>query len=234
MEHKQTSLVLRVCRHNMTSRGGFAWPEVGGEVAAPDWKANSECGNGLHGWLYGQGDHSCVNYWQEENSKWLVLEVPSADIVMLGGKCKFPRATVRFVGTKSEAADYILAHEPRAANVDVIGAVRLVGDKLNVLVGSLGTATAGEGGTATAGKGGTATAGNYGTATAGEGGTATAGNYGTATAGEGGTATAGEGGTATAGNYGTATAGEGGTATAGEGGTATAGNYGTATAGEGG
>ncbi|SPA25907.1 S-antigen family protein (fragment) [Cupriavidus taiwanensis] len=238
----ETSLVLRVCAPDMTSRGGFKWPEVGGQVSAPDWEATSECGAGLHGWLYGQGDHSCVSYWQQDDAKWLVLEVPSAEIIMLGGKCKFPRATVRFVGTKSEAADYLLAHEPRAADVGVIGLVRLVGDQQSTLVGALGTATAGEGGTATAGNYGTATAGEGGTATAGYRGTATAGNYGTATAGEGGTATAGYRGTATAGNYGTATAGNYGTATAGEGGTATAGyrgtatagNYGTATAGEGG
>jgi hypothetical protein len=240
--NNETSLVLRVCAPDMTSRGGFKWPGVGETVSAPDWKANSECGAGLHGWLYGQGDHGCVDYWQQAEAKWLVLEVRSADIIMLGGKCKFPSAVVRFVGTKSEAADYIVAHEPRAASVDVIGLVRLVGDKQSTLVGALGTATAGEGGTATAGEGGTATAGYRGTATAGEGGTATAGYRGTATAGYRGTATAGNYGTATAGNYGTATAGyrgtatagEGGTATAGEGGTATAGNYGTATAGEGG
>ncbi|MGX0622379.1 hypothetical protein ACUXAV_005100 [Cupriavidus metallidurans] len=248
--NNETSLVLRVCAPDMTSRNGFKWPGVGESVSAPDWKANSECGEGLHGWLYGQGEHDCVSYWQQPEAKWLVLEVRSADIIMLGGKCKFPSAVVRFVGTKSEAADYIVANEPRAASVDVIGLVRLVGDKQSTLVGALGTATAGYRGTATAGNYGTATAGNYGTATAGyrgtatageggtatagEGGTATAGNYGTATAGYRGTATAGEGGTATAGYRGTATAGEGGTATAGEGGTATAGEGGTATAGEGG
>jgi len=236
-----TSLVLRVCRADHTSRNGFAWPQaVGEEIAAPDWKGNKECGNGLHGWLYGQGDHSCVDYWVDQDAKWYVLEVPSDSITMLGGKCKFPRAVVRFIGAKSEAAAYILEHEPLAHEVAVIGACLKVGDKETVLVGGLGTATAGYRGTATAGyRGtatagyrGTATAGESGTATAGESGTATAGNYGTATAGESGTATAGYRGTATAGNYGTATAGNYGTATAGYRGTATAGNYGTATAGE--
>lgn len=152
--NNETSLVLRVCAPDMTSRGGFKWPGVGETVSAPDWKANSECGYGLHGWLYGQGDHGCVDYWQQAEAKWLVLEVRSADIIMLGGKCKFPSAVVRFVGTKSEAADYIVAHEPRAASVDVIGLVRLVGDKQSTLVGALGTATAGYRGTATAGEGG--------------------------------------------------------------------------------
>lgn len=150
-----TSLVLRVCRADMSSRSGFSWPaDVGAEVSAPDWKNNKECGNGLHGWLYGQGDHSCVSYWEDAEAKWMVLEVPSADIVMLDGKCKFPSAVVRFVGTKSAAADFILANEPQALNVAVIGACLKVGDGEVVLVGSLGTATAGNSGTATAGKSG--------------------------------------------------------------------------------
>ena len=198
-----TSLVLRVCRPDYTSHSSFSWPsEIGVEVAAPDWKKNKECGNGLHGWLYGQGDHSCVSYWENDEAKWMVLEVPSADIVMLGGKCKFPSAKVRYIGTRSAAADFIIANEPKALNVAVIGACLKVGDGEVVQVGSLGTATAGESGTATAGYRGTATAGYRGTATAGY--------RGTATAGESGTATAGESGTATAGNYGTATAGESG------------------------
>ena len=147
-----TSLVLRVCRADHTSRNGFAWPQaVGEEIAAPDWKGNKECGNGLHGWLYGQGDHSCVDYWVDQDAKWYVLEVPSDSITMLGGKCKFPRAVVRFIGAKSEAAAYILEHEPLAHEVAVIGACLKVGDKETVLVGGLGTATAGYRGTATAG-----------------------------------------------------------------------------------
>ncbi|MES2348469.1 MAG: hypothetical protein V4641_12980, partial [Pseudomonadota bacterium] len=156
----ETSLVLRVCKADMTSKNGFAWPtELGAPVEAPDWKKNTECGSGLHGWLYGQGDHTCVSYWEQEGAKWLVLEVPSADIVMLGGKCKFPRAVVRFIGSKTDAAAFLLANEPRAATVAVIGATRSCGDGGNVMVGALGTATAGYSGTATAGYSGTATAG---------------------------------------------------------------------------
>ena len=165
----ETSLVLRVCRPDLTSHSGFSWPaDVGAEVSAPDWKKNKECGNGLHGWLYGQGDHSCVSYWENDDAKWMVLEVPSAEIVMLGGKCKFPNARVRFIGTKSDAADFIIANEPKALNVAVIGACMKVGDGEAIQVnGARGTATAGYRGTATAGYRGTATAGNYGTATAG-------------------------------------------------------------------
>jgi hypothetical protein len=226
-----TSLVLRTCRADLTSSNSFQWPGVGEEASAPDWRKDANCGHGLHGWLYGQGDHDCSSFL-DADSKWLVVEVVSDEIVMLGGKCKFPRGTVRFVGDRVDATDYLLAHEPRAAACSVIGANRTVGDNQPVDVGALGCATAGTRGTATAGTRGTATAGTRGTATAGYCGTATAGHCGTATAGTCGTATAGYCGTATAGTCGTATAGDSGTATAGTRGTATAGTRGTATAGD--
>jgi hypothetical protein len=226
-----TSLVLRTCRADMTSTNGFVWPEVGGEASCPDWSAKAECGNGLHGWLYGQGDHGCSSFL-DTDSKWLVVEVATDSIVMLGGKCKFPRGTVRFAGERKAATEFLLANEPRSSSVAVIGAMLTVGDRQAVIVGALGSATAGYSGTATAGDSGTATAGDRGTATAGYSGTATAGYSGTATAGYSGTATAGDSGTATAGDRGTATAGYSGTATAGYSGTATAGDSGTATAGD--
>ena len=227
----KTSLILRTCRADMTSKNGFKWPSVGEVATAPDWKPNAECGNGLHGWLYGQGDHSCSEYL-DETAKWLVVEVITENIVMLDGKCKFERGVVRFIGDKKSATDFLIANEPQCAKVAVIGATVIVGDTENALTGHSGTATAGYSGTATAGYSGTATAGDYGTATAGYSGTATAGHRGTATAGYSGTATAGYSGTATAGYSGTATAGYSGTATAGDYGTATAGDYGTATAGD--
>ncbi|NII73217.1 hypothetical protein FHW84_001786 [Dyella sp. SG562] len=199
----ETSLVLRVCREDFTSHSGFVWPsEVGAEVLAPDWKENNNCGNGLHGWLYGQGDVTCVDHWERAGAKWLVLEVESATIVMLGGKVKFPRAVVRFVGDRQGAAAFVLEHESRAKAENLIGHAVHVGDGQVAAVGSLGTATAGDSGTATAGDSGTATAGYRGTATAGYRGTATAGDSGTATAGDSGTATAGDSGTATAGDSG--------------------------------
>ena len=228
---KGIALVLRTCKSDLTSRNGFQWADVGGTTVAEDWIDNKECGNGLHGWLFGSGDHGCSNYL-DSDSKWMVLEVELKSIVMLGEKCKFKSAKTLFVGDKKSATDYLITNEPRAKNVVVIGATVEAGDKGAVLVGALGTATAGDWGTATAGYKGTATAGYKGTATAGYKGTATAGDWGTATAGYKGTATAGYKGTATAGELGTATAGYKGTATAGELGTATAGELGTATAGE--
>ena len=155
----KTALVLRCCAPDMSSQSGFVWPGVGETVTCPDWVDNEKCGNGLHGWLYGQGDHSSSSYWATEGAKWLVVEVKEYDIRMLGGKCKFPAGVVRFVGARHEAAAYIVEHEPRAASAAVIGHISAVGDGQAVQVGALGSATAGYSGTATAGSWGTATAG---------------------------------------------------------------------------
>ena len=138
-----TALVLRCCAADMSSQNGFIWPGVGGIATAPDWIDNKECGSGLHGWLYGQGDHSSSTYWEDANSKWLVVEVAESSIRMLGGKCKFPSGKVVFVGSKVAAAAYIIAKEPRAASVAVIGAVLEVGERGAVQGGDLSVLTGG-------------------------------------------------------------------------------------------
>jgi hypothetical protein len=183
-------LILRTCNADLTSYGGFVWREAG-SVEAPDWDPEPECGNGLHGWLWGEGDGD-LGKW-EPDARWLVVSVEKSTIVDLDGKVKFPRSEVVFCGDRADATAYLAANG--GAGKAIIA----------------GTATAGDGGTATAGDAGTATAGDAGMATAGDAGTATAGSRGTATAGDAGTATAGDAGMATAGYGGTATAGEDGT-----------------------
>jgi hypothetical protein len=163
----KTALVLRCCNSDMSSKNGFVWPGVGGIAIAADWKDDGECGSGLHGWLYGQGDHQTSDYWSYPDAKWLVVEVEFSEIRMLGGKCKFQSGRVVFVGEKSEAAEYIVTNETYASDVAVIGHIKQGGEMALVSVGALGTATAGDSGTATAGYSGTATAGDSGMATAG-------------------------------------------------------------------
>ena len=229
---KETVLVLRTCSADMTSHGSFKWPKRG-PVSAPDWVDNFQCGHGLHGWLWGEGDGT-LGHVDVPNAKWLVVRVLASEIRHgkghLLGKCKFPRGYVVHCGDRKSATEYIMKHG--ASGKAVIGATVTAGDYGTATAGHRGTATAGHRGTATAGDCGIATAGDYGTATAGHYGTATAGDSATATAGDCGTATAGHHGTAMAGYCGTATAGQGGIATAGVCGTATAGDYGTATAGD--
>ena len=148
MEHK--AYILRTCKADMSSRNGFIWPREG-IAECPDWKPTKECGNGLHGALWGNGDGSLLDWGSY--AVWIVAGVD--EWIDLDGKVKFPRADVVFAGTRADAID-------RLVTLGATGAI----------IG--GTATAGDGGTATAGDGGTATAGDYGTATAGYGGTATA------------------------------------------------------------
>nr|HEX4314021.1 hypothetical protein [Kofleriaceae bacterium] len=202
------ALVLRVCHAGRVSHAreanGFTYPDVGGEVAAPDWRPTAVCGYGLHGWLWGAGSvESAGADWAFQtgaNAEWLVLEVDASNVIQLnnGSKCKFPSAVVRYVGKLADCAALIMPHAP--VGTGIIGAVASAGPRGTASAGPRGTASAGDGGTASAGDGGTASAGPRGTASAGDGGTASAGPRGTASAGDGGTASAGDGGTASAGD----------------------------------
>ena len=163
-ENGEKILALKSVRSDMTAYNRFLWPKEG-YVEAPDWRNVPECGYGLHGLAWGEGDFSLLNW--DTDAVWLVLLVdPAQGYVDLGGKVKFKGCDVLFAGSRGEAVSYLIE---RGGDV-----AKCVG----------GTATAGDEGTATAGNYGTATAGNYGTATAGDEGTATAGYKGTATAGD--------------------------------------------------
>ena len=223
---KETAYILRTCDAEMRSWEGFQWPESG-PVEAPDWEPTDECGNGLHGLLWGEGDGSLLDW--KVDARWIVARVE--EYIDLGDKVKFPRAEVVFVGDRKAATDKIIELGARGP---VVGAIVCAGDYGTASAGDYGTASAGRCGTASAGDGGTASAGDYGTASAGYMGTASAGRCGTASAGDLGTASAGYKGTASAGYRGTASAGRCGTASAGDGGTASAGALGTASVSDGG
>ncbi len=199
-----TVLVLRTCNGDLTSKNNFTYP-TSGPVQCPDWQPTAECGNGLHGLLWGQGSGVLLNW--EPSAKWLVLRVETGDIVDLRGKVKFPKGEVVHCGDQLSATQYLLANSPADKARAVVGAHVSVGHRECALVGDKGQATAGNYGHATAGYMGHATAGNYGHATAGYMGHATAGIGGQATACAWGQATTGNEGHATAGNNGQATAG---------------------------
>src|SRR6202012_2675790 len=84
----ESALVLRLCQKDMSSSHGFTWPSSG-PVEAKDWQPTKECGNGLHGWLWGRGDHSCCNYFNSEGARWLVVRVLLTDLIDLKDKVKF-------------------------------------------------------------------------------------------------------------------------------------------------
>ena len=108
---------LRTTDKDGKSHGGFQWPmQIGATVTAPDWEPTAECGNGLHGWLYGQGDHGCSDYPGTDGAKWYALEVVEADIIMLGAGYVFaPQPDVAALPTASrpEAAPAASAATPR-------------------------------------------------------------------------------------------------------------------------
>ena len=136
------ALIIRTCNAEMKSHGHFQWP-VSGHVSAPDWKPTEECGNGLHGLLWGEGDGGLLDW--SEDAKWLACSVDMATIIHLGSKVKFPECEVVFVGDCKTVPEYVRVH----------------GGEGKCIVS--GTATAGDRGTATAGDRGTATAGYSGT-----------------------------------------------------------------------
>lgn len=94
--------ILRTCNPDLTSHGGFVWPESG-HVVAPDWDPRPVCGHGLHGLLNGQGDGSLLNW--APNAKWIVCEIE--EYIDLKGKVKFAEAEVVFCGDRDAAIKYL-------------------------------------------------------------------------------------------------------------------------------
>ena len=206
MSKMNTSMVLRICKADMTGYNGFIWPTKG-HVEAPDWEATQECGHGLHGWFEAQGDASYSSYLMEPDAKYLVLKVKTDSIIHLDGKCKFPRAKVCFVGSRNEAIAYIDEHHPHLQHSPLLFASRKANDCEVARAGDYGTAVAGNGGTAVSRYKGTSVAGQGGIAVSGFRGTSIAGDHGIAMVDEYGTAISGFRGTSIAGAYGAAMAG---------------------------
>ena len=103
------ALILRTCFSDMRSTNNLIWPQSG-YVMAPDWYPSVECGRGLHGLLWGEGDgHLLIN---TRNSKWLVAEVNLEDVIDLNGKVKFPEAWVVHCGNQESATQYLYKANP--------------------------------------------------------------------------------------------------------------------------
>ena len=139
-------LILRSCKADGSSSHGFVWPKRG-HVEAPDWKPTKECGNGLHGLLWGEGDGGLLCW--DNDALWIVVEVDKGSVIDLRGKVKFPSGEVVFSGDRKAATDFLIANG--AANRAVIGAFITGGDGATV-TGSYGaTVTGGDGATVTGG-----------------------------------------------------------------------------------
>ncbi|MFE4162470.1 hypothetical protein ACFX4S_08870, partial [Kosakonia sp. YIM B13605] len=172
-------LVLRTCAADMSAYGGFVWPKSG-FVEAPDWKPQAECGNGLHGLLWGQGSAGYLSDAADAN--WMVCEVEKDTIVDLEDKVKFPNCEVVFCGEKEGAIGYLMENGGRGYAI------------------VYSTLTGGDDSTLTGGDGSTLTGGNRSTLTGGDDSTLTGGYGSTLTGGYGSTLTGGDDSTLTGGN----------------------------------
>ena len=229
--------ILKTTKAGGLTYNGFKWPtEVGAKVAAPDWNPEPECGNGLHGWLNGEGIGS-IGHIDTEGCIWMVLGVEE-EVTELQGKVKFEECTILHVGGQLSATKFLrsLVPESRA----MIGEHLLVGDNTTEMVGDYGSLTGGNYSTLTGGKYSTLTGGYGSTLTGGYDSTLTGGKYSTLTGGKYSTLTGGDGSTLTGGKYSTLTGGDNSTLTGryrsiltgGYGSTLTGGNYSTLTGGD--
>jgi hypothetical protein len=167
-----TALILRTCKADMTSWGGFKWPRRG-KVEAPDWKPTRKCGKGLHGLFWGEGAGHLLDW--SEDAVWVVARVDVDDVIDLGDKVKFPRATVLYAGDRKTATDRILKERPGAA---CVGALITGGDYATVTGGDYATVTGGDEATVTGGGEATGTGGYRATVTGGYRATVTGGDRG--------------------------------------------------------
>ena len=215
--HRGDAYVLRTCAADMTSYGGFVWPREG-VVEAPDWQPTADCGRGLHGFLWGEGDGSLADW--SRDAVWIVSRIN--EWIDLDGKVKFPRAEVVFSGSREDATAKI---RELGANGAVIGST-LTGGHGSILTG-------GRGSTLTGGDRSTLTGGDCGTLTGGHGSTLTGGDYSALTGGRGSILTGGHGSILTGGDYSALTGGRGSTLTGGDRSTLTGGDYSILTGGDG-
>jgi len=250
-------LVLRSCGVDLTSFNEFQWP-ASGPVEAPDWDPTPFCGHGLHGLLWGEGDHGhLVSVFPQ---KYLVVEVEESEVVAIprwqqNRMVKFPRGNVVYCGSRSGAAQFIQQARPEA---QVAGLVQ-VGEEaksfnLGLSVALEGSAESGFDGVAVALRGsatvktgmalaghncqaeagfqGIAVSGEHGKSLTGAEGLSVSSYQGHAASGTSGVAVGGSGAQTSAGSWGLAvTSGVRGLAKVGYGGFAVVGPYGWASAG---
>jgi hypothetical protein len=221
--------ILRCNASDLTSKNQFKWVTQG-PVEASDWQPIKKCGNGLHGWLWGEGDHTVSDHWYNPKAIWLVAAVWLADTIDIQGKVKFPRAWVVYSGTRDEATREIVK---LGSKKPVMFVNLTAGDNEAQVGGFQARLTGGDWSTNTGGYKSTNTGGNYSTNTGGDGSTNIGGYRSTNTGGNYSTNTGGNKSTNTGGNESTNTGGDRSTNTGGNKSTNTGGDWSTNTGGTG-
>ena len=103
-------LVIRTCNADMSSAHdkSFVWPKSG-PVEVADWDPNPaiDCGRGLHGLMWGNGDWSLLS--NAADAAWLIVEVDPADgMVAHANKVRFRKGEVVYCGDQVGAMTRIL------------------------------------------------------------------------------------------------------------------------------
>ena len=112
-------LILRTCKADMTpefeNANGVVYPPSGW-VEAPDWDPRPECGRGLHGLLWAQGNYGLLS--ARHDAKFLVIEADAKDVVTIDDqKVKFRGGNVMAVFDRWwQAFAYILPRRPVRAS----------------------------------------------------------------------------------------------------------------------
>ncbi|WP_287496880.1 hypothetical protein [Pandoraea sp. CB10b_02] len=101
----ESVLVIRTSDKNRKAYNGFQWPESG-LVECPDWNPRAECGNGLHGILWPEGNWSDIKDYGGDET-WQVVKVAKSDLIEIGGKVKFPKGEVVYSGTFAVAFNMV-------------------------------------------------------------------------------------------------------------------------------
>jgi hypothetical protein len=109
---QERRLILRTCNSDMTSHGGFVWPREG-HVEAPDWAPTQQCGAGLHGFLWGEGNGGLASW--SPDAAWLVAEI-IGEHIDLNGKVKFRAANVIHCGDRLSATSLLTSLAPGRAS----------------------------------------------------------------------------------------------------------------------
>lgn len=141
------NLFLRTCNADGSSWDGFVWnTSVGSVTNSANWSEFPSCGNGLHGFLMGEGNGKLASL--KPDALWLVCEALDK-IVKLEGKIKTKSARVLFCGSQFDATEFLISQGANRSktigatikagnNEIVIGADRsilIVGNDCQVVAG---------------------------------------------------------------------------------------------------
>jgi hypothetical protein len=143
MEETKPVYVLRTCREDLTSYGGFQWPSHG-YVEAPDWDPSIIYGGGLHGLLWGNGWPGFLS-WEPE-AKWLVVRVDVPLFYLGNNEIKFQSGYVEHCGNQKSAIEFIISKgvDPNT----VVGNFVKVGDYQTAVTGHYSNSVTGDRGKA--------------------------------------------------------------------------------------